>query len=517
MKKVIINPSYGGTSSGIIEENFIEKNYNLELAKNLQNKLTNLGINTFLVRNDDSTLTTQERLNIINSFINPNDEVIVLTFEIINETESGAEIIYSLRDIDTLSRDITDNLENIGLSVLKYYQLRNPNNTSTDFYELIREPIESENIIISLGNPNNSVDQSFMLNNIDKISESIANAINTYFTSANIYIVQRGDTLFSIANKFNITVDELKQANNLSNNALIIGNELIIPKSKELDDNQTGDDEEMDMYLNYKVQSGDSLFSIANKFNTSIDIIIDVNNLESNNLSIGQILKIPTSTTSINTNYNNYTVLKGDSLFSIANKFNTTINAIKNLNNLSSNNLSIGQILKIPSSNGNNEIQENYFSYTVKPNDSLYKIATNYQTSVNAIKNLNNLNSNNLSIGQILKIPSNNKSQTEVEPLTNNYTVVKGDSLYKIANRFNTTINDIIALNNLTSNNLSIGQVLKLPIKNTTNNYTNYTVKSGDSLYKIAIRFNTTVNDIKLFNNLSSNNLSIGQILKIPN
>ena len=69
----------------------------------------------------------------------------------------------------------------------------------------------------------------------------------------------------------------------------------------------------------YTVKSGDSLYSIANKYNTTIDIIKDVNNLTSNVLSINQVLKIPTSTTSNITNYNNYTVVKGDSLYSIAN------------------------------------------------------------------------------------------------------------------------------------------------------------------------------------------------------
>ncbi len=66
-----------------------------------------------------------------------------------------------------------------------------------------------------------------------------------------------------------------------------------------------------------------------------------LNNLSSNLLSIGQVLKIPT------TSSNTYTVQKGDSLYSIAKKFNTTVNEIKTKNNLTSNTLSIGQILKI--------------------------------------------------------------------------------------------------------------------------------------------------------------------------
>ncbi|MBQ8891536.1 MAG: LysM peptidoglycan-binding domain-containing protein [Bacilli bacterium] len=463
MQKVIINPSYGGVSSGIISNKFIEKDFNLELAKSLQTKLNNLGITSYLIREDDSSLTNQNRLNKINTLINKNDEVIILTFEIIDSSnnESGAKVIYALRDNDTLARDITSNLENIGLTVIKYYQLRDPNNTNLDFYELIKEPSTSSNLILSLGNPSNSFDNNFLLTNVDKIATAIASAINTYFASSNIYIVQRGDTLYSIASKFNITVDELKKANNLTSNAIIVGNELIIPSPSELDNNLEGLDEEDKMYINYTVKKGDSLYSIASNYNTSVDIIKDINNLTSNTLQVNQILKIPTSSTSSTIDYNNYTVVKGDSWYSIAKKFNTTVNTIIDLNNLTNNNLSIGQILKIPNTEGTNEEISNYTTYTVKKGDSLYTIASNYNTSINAIKDLNNLTSNILSIGQVLQIPLTSSSASQ-------------------------------------------------------NNYTNYTVKSGDSLYRIAIAYNTTVDKIKSFNNLTSNNLSIGQVLKIP-
>ena len=463
MQKVIINPSYGGVSSGIISNKFIEKDFNLELAKSLQTKLNNLGITSYLIREDDSSLTNQNRLNKINTLINKNDEVIILTFEIIDSSnnESGAKVIYALRDNDTLARDITSNLENIGLTVIKYYQLRDPNNTNLDFYELIKEPSTSSNLILSLGNPSNSFDNNFLLTNVDKIATAIASAINTYFASSNIYIVQRGDTLYSIASKFNITVDELKKANNLTSNAIIVGNELIIPSPSELDNNLEGLDEEDKMYINYTVKKGDSLYSIASNYNTSVDIIKDINNLTSNTLQVNQILKIPTSSTSSTIDYNNYTVVKGDSLYSIAKKFNTTVNTIIDLNNLTNNNLSIGQILKLPNTEGTHEEISNYTTYTVKKGDSLYTIASNYNTSINAIKDLNNLTSNILSIGQVLQIPLTSSSASQ-------------------------------------------------------NNYTNYTVKSGDSLYRIAIAYNTTVDKIKSFNNLTSNNLSIGQVLKIP-
>ena len=457
MQKVLINPSYGGSSSGKINGQFIEKNYNLELAKAIQNKLNSLGIQTYLIRESDTILTNQQRINEINSLINSNDDAIVLTLEIIPTDESGSLIIYALKNDDELSRDISNEIENIGLNVIKYYQLRDPNNTSEDYYEIIREITNGESIILSLGNPNNSFDNNFLLTNIDKIANAITKGISDYFTKQNIYIVQRGDTLFSIATKFNISVDALKKANNLTSNALIVGNELFIPNPSGI----TGEDEEEDMYLNYTVVKGDSLYSIANKYETSVDILKDINNLEGNNLTIGQIIKIPTSTTSSDTNYNNYTVVKGDSLYSIANKFNTSVNTIKDFNNLTSNTLTIGQVLKIPNNEGTNQQEENYSTYTVKAGDSLYKIASLYQTSVNAIKNLNNLTSNTLAIGQVLKIPVNNNQINT--PTYKTYTVVSGDSLYRIANRFNTSVQEIKNLNNLTSNNLSIGQILKIP------------------------------------------------------
>ena len=126
---------------------------------------------------------------------------------------------------------------------------------------------------------------------------------------------------------------------------------------------------------------------------------------------------------------------------------------------------------------------------------------------------MNNLSTNNLEVGQILKIPTI-VIEEEIINGPNNYVVKKGDSLYSIALSNNTTVDEIKRINNLTSNILSVGQILSLP--NITGDYSNYTVKKGDSLYSIAREFNTTVSEIKNINNLTSNLLSIGQTLKIP-
>ena len=210
----------------------------------------------------------------------------------------------------------------------------------------------------------------------------------------------------------------------------------------------------------------------------------------------------------IESNY--YIIQKGDSLWSIAKKFNTTVNEIKNINNLTSNTISIGQILVLPVKQQTpiDTTYEDTTMYIVKSGDSLYKIANQYNTTVDELKKINNLSTNLLSIGQVLKIPIEENEST-INYVT--YTVVKGDNLYAIAKKYNTTQNEIMKLNNLSSNLLSIGQTLKIP---TTSSIT-YTVQKGDSLYSIAKKYNTTVNEIKTKNNLTTNLLSIGQILKI--
>lgn len=283
------------------------------------------------------------------------------------------------------------------------------------------------------------------------------------------------------------------------------------------------------MNQTYVVKRGDTLYGISNQFGVSVMDLANLNNVTASTLQIGQVLQIPNTA---GTNPNNmfiYTVKKGDSLYSIANRYNTTVDEIKKLNNLSSNNLSIGQTLRIPETYSDGGMTlPNFKNYIVKRGDTLYSIARDNNIAVDTIIRDNSLNNNNLSIGQILKIRIlSNVDTGEYEecfgedytpPVSSNtieYVVKRGDSLYSIANRYNTSVNQIMNLNNLSSINLSIGQLLKIPSSNSGTTTQTYTVKKGDSLYAIAKKFNTTVDSIKRKNNLTSNNLAIGQKLII--
>ena len=251
----------------------------------------------------------------------------------------------------------------------------------------------------------------------------------------------------------------------------------------------------------YVVQICDSLWKIANQYGITVNELKSLNGLTSNNLTVGQILEVPSSSNTSET----YTVKAGDSLWKIANQFGLTVAELKNLNGLNSDNLSIGQVLKVSNSNDSSNNNSNN-TYTVKAGDSLWNIANKYGVTVNELKSLNNLTSDSLSIGQVLKIPSSSSNNS-----SNTYTVKAGDSLWNIANKYGITVDELKNLNNLTSNTLSIGQVLKVPSGGNT-----YTVKAGDSLWSIANRYGIAVDTLKSLNGLTSNTLNIGQVLRLP-
>ena len=166
--------------------------------------------------------------------------------------------------------------------------------------------------------------------------------------------------------------------------------------------------------LCHTVVAGDTLYSIAQANGTSVDAIKNANNLSSDSLQIGQTLTIPVGITAIpaQTNVTTYQVVSGDTLYSIATRNGTTVDGIKKANNLSSDILQIGQTLTIPSGGASAPTQTNTTTHQVVSGDTLYSIATRNGTTVDGIKKANNLSSDSLQIGQTLTIPSGVTSAT---------------------------------------------------------------------------------------------------------
>ena len=449
VRKVIIDPGHGGTDSGATGNNLLEKDYNLLISKYMYDRFKELGVPVAITRDSDTTLSPTDRVNtILNKFGNSSD-VILISNHVNSGGGEGAEVIYALRNRDTLARRILENIGATGQTTRKYYQRRLPSDTSKDYYFIHRNTGNLEPLIVEYGFIDDTKDVEFLKENYKELAEAVISAVANYIgvpytppegITTNTYVVQKGDSLYSIANKLGTTVSELKKENNLTTNTLQIGEVLRIP-TKEIYEG------EENVYI---VQKGDTLYSVAMANNTTVDELKKANNLTSNILSTGQLLKIPSALLPEST----YIVKKGDSLYSIANKYNTTVDELKRINNLTSNILSIGQVLKLPSDKVSDvEKEENTINYTVQKGDSLYSIARKYSTTIDKIKDLNNLTTNLLSIGQVLLIPTDTNLETT-------YTVQKGDSLYSIAKKYDTTVDRLKQLNNLKSNLLSIGQIL---------------------------------------------------------
>lgn len=247
----------------------------------------------------------------------------------------GAEVIYALRNNEKLSQKILNELAKEGQTIRKYYQKRGTTNSNLDYYFMLRDTKPTEAVIVEYGFLDNTKDADKLKNNYKDYALAVVDAILDYKgivpENTEYYKVKKGDTLYAIAKKFGMTVDKLKDLNNLNSNNLSIGQELLVT------DKYIGNDN------SYTIKSGDTLYSIAKKYNTTVSKIKEINNLSSDVLSIGQKIIIPAAI-SLNT----YIVKPGDTLYSIARANNTTVDAIMIANNLSSNILSIGQELIIP-------------------------------------------------------------------------------------------------------------------------------------------------------------------------
>ena len=287
----------------------------------------------------------------------------------------------------------------MGRVVRKYYQRRYPSDSSKDYYFIHRNTGNTEAVIVEYGFLDNVDDANLLKKYWQDYAEAVVKAIANYLgvpytfdgslVNENYYIVKKGDSLWSIANKYGLTVDKLKDMNNLSSNMLSVGQKLLINDGTDVDNVNEN---------YYIVKSGDTLYSIAKKYGLTVDELKKMNNLSSNTLSINQKLLVGNDM-STDDNYDVYVVKSGDTLWGIASKYNTSVDKIKDINNLNSNNLSIGQKLLVPGNNLGTK------KYIVKSGDTLYKIAQNNGTTVTDLINLNNLKTTNLSIGQVLYIP----------------------------------------------------------------------------------------------------------------
>lgn len=306
----------------------------------------------------------------------------------------------------------------------------------------------------------------------------------------------------------------------------------------------------------YTVQSGDTLSGIALKFSTTSSKLAQLNSISNPNLIyVGQRLLVnqssnsnssssgQSSSTTTNTEASaaSYTVKSGDTLSGIASQYNTTVNQIVSLNQLSNPNLIyVGQVLKLKNSQTTNSSSSSSTAattvgtYTVKAGDTLSAIASRYSTSSSTLASLNSLSNPNLIyVGQVLKVSSNASTSSSTNSSANStvttaasYTVKAGDTLSAIAAKYGTTYQALASANSISNpNDIYVGQVIKVSATATaassqaassTNSNGSYTVKSGDTLYGIALANGLNWQTLAKQNGISDPNvIFVGQKLSL--
>lgn len=343
------------------------------------------------------------------------------------------------------------------------------------------------------------------------------------------YRVRRGDSLHRIARRFGTTVNALAALNHLEHlHKIQIGQTLRIPMP----------------YDRYRVRSGDTLGRIAKRFRTTVSALVAMNDLRQVHLiRPGQVLKVPAASMAAapavqeprqQQERQRYRVRRGDTLGRIARRFDTTVDTLVAMNSLSqADKIKRGQVLQVPGQPAaaapepapaarEPATPKEPQRYRVRRGDTLGHIAKRHGTTVDMLVAMNDLDpSNIIKPGQTLSVPAERQGRVAVtrEPLQpqrpQRYQVEAGDSLSRIAARFDTTVATLAMLNGLSRPYLIMpGQVLDvaqpMPLGN-------YQVKRGDTLWRVARRFRTTVQALAALNNLRAPYLiRTGQTLVIP-
>ncbi|MHA3224896.1 LysM peptidoglycan-binding domain-containing protein [Globicatella sulfidifaciens] len=370
--------------------------------------------------------------------------------------------------------------------------------TDTSYASKLNAIIQQNNLIAydTVGNQSNN-------NQNNNNNQGGTEENTTTNGTTNNYVVEAGDTYWSLARKFGVDVKSLQNANNVTNGNLFVGQAIRIPGVANTEKNETEKETivetpapsspESTANGSYKVVAGDSYWQLAKKFGVSVAELQKLNNTTSAHLSAGQSLVVPgqkstekpaekpetskpetPTTPTTPTQQGQYTVQAGDTYWSLARRLGVSAGELQRLNNTSSSSLYVGQKLVIPgqttqaSTENNSPKEESTNSnptntkgnYTVQAGDTYWALARQYNVSV---ESLIAENGQNLKAGKVITIPNVTTTQTASTPVTEkeeattapvttsngNYTVVAGDTLWSIASRHQTTVGQILSANGL--------------------------------------------------------------------
>ncbi|MBC6314486.1 LysM peptidoglycan-binding domain-containing protein [Listeria grandensis] len=255
----------------------------------------------------------------------------------------------------------------------------------------------------------------------------------------------------------------------------------------------------------------------------------------------------PAAEQEVSVNATTHKVKNGDTLWALSTKYGVSVQDLISWNNLSSSSIYVGQTLAVNQSEAQTPAPEKEVTAPVAKEEAPETATPTAPPAKEEVKE---------AAPETVTPPKaeqNEAPAVQVDTNASTYTVQAGDSLSKIATLFSTSVANLKAINSLTNDNIVVGDVLKVkgsaPVKETvekpetekpavskpdtapttnvnkpskpskpavnTSNTSNYTVQSGDSYYTIAQKFGTTVDNLKALNNATSNNLQVGDVLKV--
>jgi membrane-bound lytic murein transglycosylase D len=317
--------------------------------------------------------------------------------------------------------------------------------------------------------------------------------------------------------------------------------------------------------ITHKVRSGDNLGLIAKRYGLPVEAIKKNNKLSSNALKVGQILQIksdlPLTTPApaasgrplmvVETpgaprrSTTTHTVAAGENLGIIAQKYKMSVRELVDINSLEGTTIRVGQSLKVTGQPEAAPAQEKKApearTHIVASGENIGVIAQKYGLTGKELMALNKMDSPNIRVGQKLNVggkppakaptpapPPEKKAAPPAPekkaPAAKTYIVASGDNIGSIAQKYGLTGKELMALNNLDSPNIRVGQELKVTGRPATPAPAaskpaaagpTHTVAAGDTLYSIARKYNLTVDDLKKINKLESDSVRPGRVLKV--
>ena len=413
----------------------------------------------------------------------------------------------------------------------------------------------------------NRIIEQFGLTKYDNgTATAIAASIEEKSSIGGQYTVQAGDTLYAISRKSGVSVNQLLSLNGLSLNSVIRpGQSLSLGNNTKQTTNTVVSTPVSTTSVSkangtYTVKGGDTLYGISRKFGMSLSQLISSNGISTSSIiRPGQTLRVVggeasstvvrTSTSTARTSGGNYVVQAGDTLYSIARRSGMSLNSLLTLNGLSQSSIIYpGQSLTVSQSEGNfstpvstktnsaSSVVSTSGTYTVKAGDTLYSIARRSGVSLSSLLSLNGLSQSSvIRPGQTLNVSgaSNTTVATPVSTASQatstsgTYTVKAGDTLYRIAHNHGISLRTLLSVNGLSeTSTIRPGQQLVVSgSAQTTASYSStqavssgaktHTVKAGEGLWRIARTYGLSLEQLKALNGLTSNVIRVGQVLKV--